>query len=134
MVQNDYPQSNPGTIEALKAARDQVIQADPPRKSQFSNGAGKSAAANFPRVEDKQESTVQVHNKFAEEFVRKLSSIEQEKVAVDEEMVKVEKLWSSLVEKKKQLEDRRNELTKVEDRLKELDKEMNDVLKHFILF
>ena len=114
-----YPQPDPKTIETLKAARNQVIQADPVRKSQFSNGASKS--------EDP--SPKQAHNKFAEEFVQKLASIEQEKAAVDEEMAEVEKLWSSLVEKKKTLENRRNELIKVKDRLEELDKEMNNVLR-----
>ena len=66
---------------------------------------------------------------FAEEFVQKLASIEREKAAVDEEMANMEKLWSSLTEKKKRLETRRNELIKVKDKLKELDKEMSDTLK-----
>ncbi len=114
-----YQQFDPKTIETLKAASNQVTQADPIRKSQSSNGASKS--------EDP--SPKQAHNKFAEEFVQKLAAIEQKKAAVDEEMAEVENLWSSLVEKKKTLESRRNELIKVKDKLIELDKEMNNALR-----
>ena len=121
------PQFDLKVIETLKAARNQVIQADKgplrSRESEASGSAAKSMAGGqnpIPR---------QAHNKFAEEFVQKLASVEQEKAAVDEEMAKVEKLWSGLVEKKKTLENRRNELIKVKDKLKELDKEMSNVLK-----
>ncbi|MDP3043369.1 MAG: hypothetical protein Q8N21_03125 [bacterium] len=101
------PQFDPKTIETLKAARNQVVQVNKVREN-FSNGAS---------------------NKFAEEFVQKLASIERETAAVDEEIVKMEKIWLNLIEKKKQLENRRNELSKVKDKLKELDKEMSDALK-----
>jgi len=162
-----YQQLDSKTIEALKAARNQVTPADP-APEQVRYGAGKSGHEdkNANPVRDKtpeafaqplagisngvnrgqnlNPTQVQfgARNKFAplaplrdlsltgfaEEFVQKLVSIEREKAAVDEEMAKVEKLWSGLVEKKKQLEARRNELTKVKDKLNELDKEMNDVL------
>ena len=117
MNQRSYQQFDPKTIETLKAARNQVIQAD---KSRGEN-------TNVNRVQNP--NPKQAHNKFAEEFVQKLATIEQKKAAVDEEMAEVEKLWSSLVEKKKTLENRRNELIKVKDRLEELDKEMNNVLR-----
>ena len=110
-------QFDPKAIEMLKAARNQVIQAD----------KGGSAFENMARGQNP--IPRQAPNKFAEEFVQKLASIEKEKAAVDEEMAKVENLWSSLAEKKKTLENRRNELIKVKDKLKELDKEMSNVLK-----
>lgn len=116
------------TIETLKAARNQVMQADPiPEQARY--GAGKSGGESTNVNRGQNPSPKQPHNKFAEEFVQKLASIEQEKTAVDEEMAKVEKLWASLVDKKKQLEARRNELLKLQDKLKELDKEMSNALK-----
>ena len=104
MNQPIYQQSDPKTLETLKAASNQVMQAD---KSRDENIDVINRGQN-PNPE-------QVRNKFAEEFIQKLVSIEQEKAAVDEEMAK--------------LEARRNELIKVKDKLKELDKEMSDVLK-----
>ena len=115
MNQQSYQQLDPKTIETLKAARNQVIQADKSR--------GQNTNVN------QNPSPKQAHNKFAEEFVQKLASVEKEKAAIDEEMANVEKLWSSLVEKKKKLEGRRNELIKVKDKLQELDKEISNVLK-----
>jgi len=144
------------TIEMLKVARNQVMQATPIKKSEFSNGAGKSMNENTNINREQNSNPKQAHNKlapleinnkvpkeqqlskniadkfltgFAEEFIQKLTSIEQEKAAVDEEMSKVENLWSSLIEKKKQLKVRIDELTNVKDKLQELDKEMNKVLK-----
>lgn len=116
MTNQNYQQINQKTIETLKAARNQVMQADKTGSSVDSMAEGHNP---YPK---------QSHNKFAEEFIQKLDSIEQEKMAVDEEIVGVEKLWSGLVEKKKLLENRRSELIKVKDRLKELDKEMSTVL------
>lgn len=105
------------TIETLRVASSQVTQAD------RSNGGNTTIKRN-QNLDPKQ-----AHNQFAEEFVQKLTSLEREQAMIEEEMVNVEKLWSSLVEKKKALENRRNELIKIKDRLKELDKEMSDVLK-----
>ena len=113
-----YPQLDTKTIATLKVARNQVIQADKIR-DENRHGGQNPAPKQTPSAGT---------NKFAEEFVQKLASIEQEKATVDEEMANVEKLWSSLVEKKKKLEDRSNELTKVKDKLKELDKEITDFL------
>ncbi len=109
------------TIETLKAARNQVMQA--PLKAVPLTGQADS------RNESPKQAQFPMRNKFAEEFIQKLASIEQKTAAVEEEMAKVEKFWSTLVEKKKQLETRRSELTKVKDKLKELDKEMGDALK-----
>lgn len=105
------------TIETLKAARNQVMQAD------------KSRVENMNLSRGQNPSPKPAHDRFAEDFVQKMASIEREKATVDEEMAKTEKLLSSLVEKKKQLEARSNELAKVKDKLRELDKEMNSVLK-----
>ena len=129
MNQQGYQQLDPRAIEALKAARNQVMQADKGGSAIKSMTEGQSP---IPSGVVKQSSAIPprpVHDKFAEEFVQKLASIEKEKAAVDEEMANVEKLWSSLVENKKTLENRRSELIKVKDRLKELDKEMSNVLK-----
>ena len=117
MNQQYSSQPDQKNIETLKAARNQIMQAD------RSKDVGKDTIGiqnSIPR---------QAHNTFAEEFVQKLTSIEKETATVDEEMAKIEKLWSSLVEKKKQLEARKNELTRVKDKLKELDREMSDALK-----
>ncbi len=95
-----YQQLDPKAIEALKAARNQVISKPPSDRDPAHQS--KHALGQSP-------------NKFAEEFVQKLASIEQETAGVDEEMAK--------------LEARRNELIKVKDKLKELDKEMSNVLK-----
>ncbi len=115
-MNQQYQQLDSKAIEALKAARNQVIQADK-RRNEDAN------------INKENPAPKQVYNKFAEEFVQKLASVEKEKAAIDEEMANVEKLWSSLVEKKKKLEGRRNELIKVKDKLQELDKEMSNVLK-----
>lgn len=102
----------PLEIRAKELKGQQLSQntADHIRKSQFSNGATKFLTG------------------FAEEFVQKMASIERKKAAVDEEIAKAEKLWSSLAEKKKTLESRRNELIKVKDKLTVLNKEMDNVL------
>lgn len=104
MSQSIYQQPDPKIIETLKAARNQVVQAD------------KSEGENTNVIDSGQNpSPKQARNKFAEEFIQKLTSIEKEIAEIDEEMAK--------------LKARKNELTKVEDKLKELDKEMGDVLK-----
>lgn len=120
MIPNDHPQSNPEAIEALKAATRQVVQPTP---------------SNDENPKQKLES-MPASETFAEAFVRKITSVEQEKakiekeqLVVEQELARVEKFQSSLTEKKKQLENRKTELIKVKDKLKELDKEMSDVLK-----
>jgi len=145
MNQQGYQKFDPKAIETLKAARNQVIHADKGGSAIKSMTEGQNP---IPRLVHDKFAPLETHNKelngkqspsntkdkfltgFAEEFVQKLTSIEKEKAAVDEEMANVEKLWSSLVEKKKTLENRRNELIKIKDRLKELDKEMSSVLKY----
>ena len=107
MNQPIYQQPDPKTIETLKAARNQVIQTDKSENEDKNVNRGQNSNPG--------EAQFGAHNKFAEEFVQKAISLKQKKAAVDEEMTK--------------LEARRNELTKVEDKLKELDKEMSDVLK-----
>ncbi len=143
MVQNDHLQSNPGAIEALKAATRQVVH---PIRGDASNGvqpaenpgslAMTSPAAPTARGEPKQKPQLMpASGNFAEVFVRKITSIEQEKakiekeqLVVEQELSRVEKLQSDLTEKKKQLENRRNELIQVKDKLTALDKEMTDFL------
>ena len=121
-MQNDHSQSNPGVIEALKAATRQVRQ-PAPRDEQF----------DLPKQKPQ---PMTVFENFAEAFVKKITSVEQEKVAiekeqlvVEQELSRVEKLHTDLIEKKKQLETRRNELIKIKDKLTALDKEMSDALK-----
>ena len=142
MVQNDYPQSNPGVIEALKAATRQVVH---PIGGVASNGASNensgspavtNPAAPTARGELKQKPQLRPASKnFAEAFVEKIMSVEQEKtkieqeqLVVNQELTRVEKLQSGLFEKKKQLEQRRDELMQVKDKLAALDEEINKVL------
>ena len=92
MVENDHPQSNSEVIEALKAATRQVVH---PVKGIASNGVQPaenfgspvvvtSPVAHTARGELKQKSqSTLVSENFAEEFVKKLASIEQEKAEVD---------------------------------------------------
>lgn len=132
------------TIETLKAARDQVMQAEKivgknmdleggenPGPRQMYDKPDQLEIQNVQPKEQKLSKDIADNflTEFAEEFVQKLAAIEREKAAVDEEMTKVENLWSSLTEKKKILEQRKNELIRLKDRLKELDKEMNNALK-----
>ncbi|GEM_PF-2368196 len=152
-MNQQYQQFDPKTIETLKAARNQVMKAESSEHSRgadlapeqvpasrgsstdvgtrYGAGKGRNTDGDVNRGRDSNPRQAQfvARNKFAEEFVQKLAFIEQETAAVDEEMAKVEKLWSSLVEKKQQLEARRSGFVKVKDKLKELDKEMSDVLK-----
>jgi hypothetical protein len=120
---NQYRNQPPNlkTIEMLKVARDQVMQAD-------IAGEVTLPATGVQETPPKQ-AQYTTPNKFVKEFVEKLTSLDQEKAAVEEEMAKVEKLLSNLVEKKRQLENRRIGLIKVKDKLRELDKEMSDALK-----
>ena len=111
-------QFNPGAIEALKAATRQVAQL-------ATDNELKQKSLSKPVFEN-----------FAEAFIKKITSIEQKKaeiekeqLVVEQELSRVEKIHTDLLEKKKQLENRRNEFIKVNDKLKELDKEMSDALK-----
>lgn len=125
-----HQQFDPQTIEALKVARNQVVQAGPVKKSGFSNEVSKSMEENTNITNRGQGLPPKqpAHNKFAEEFVQKLTAVEQETAAIDEEIAKMEKIWLNLTEKKKQLESRRDEFVKVKDKLKELDEAMSAVL------
>lgn len=130
MVEKDHPQSNPGVIEALKAATRQVVQLAPdnePKQKPQSTPA--SVLSSFGEAKP-------VFENFAEAFIKKITSVEQEKakieqeqLVVDQELSRVEKLQTDLFEKKKQLENRRNELIQVKDKLTALDKEINKLLK-----
>ncbi len=130
MVEKDHIQSNPGTIEALKAATRQVAE-------NLGSATVTSPAAPTARGEPKQKPQLRpASENFAEAFAEKITSVEQEKIkieqeqlVVDQELARVENLQSGLTEKKKQLENRRNELIKVKDKLTALDKEMSDALK-----
>lgn len=136
MSQPVHQQFDIGTIETLKAARNQVVQAG---KSRSENEEEAAVAPSLGVAQKSNKEVVEIlatgqtqlaaRSNFAEEFIQKLASLEQETTAVDEEIAKMEKIWLNLTEKKKQLENRRNELIKVKDKLKELDKEMSDVLK-----
>lgn len=133
MAQRDHLRSDPGVIEALKAATRQVVQ---PAPHDEHSGSPTMANPVATRGEPKQKpQSMPAPETFAEAFVRKITSVEQEKaaiekeqVAVDQEIDRVLKLQTGLTEKKEQLENRRNELIKVKDKLKELDKEMSNVL------
>ncbi len=128
MIQKDHPQPNQEAIEALKAATRQVVQPAPRNENPGSPTVASSVAHRAPGEPKQKLQSMPASENFAEAFVQKLTSIEKETAEVDEEMANVEKLWSSLVEKKKQLENRRNELTKVKDKITTLNKEMDDVL------
>lgn len=129
MVQNDHLQFNSEAIEALKAATRQVVESAP-RNENPGSPTMTSPVADTARGEPKQKlQSMPASENFAEAFMRKITSVEQEQPVVEQELDRIEKLQSDLTEKKQQLENRRNELTKVEDKLKELDKEMSDVLK-----
>ena len=115
-------QFNSGAIDALKAATHQVRQ-PAPRDEQFDSPKQKPQP-------------MPVFENFAEAFIKKITSVEQERdkiekeqLVVEQELSRVEKIHTDLLEKKKQLENRRNEFIKVNDKLKELDKEMSDALK-----
>ena len=136
MVENDHPQSNQGAIEALKAATRQVVQ-PASRNGNPDSPIVMNPVADTARGESKQKlQSMRTHENFAEAFVKKITSVEQEKakieqeqLVVDQELARVEKLQSDLTEKKKQLEQRRNELTQVKDKLTALDKEMSEALE-----
>lgn len=137
MVQQDHPQSNPGAIEALKAATRQVGQ-PAPRDEHFGSPTVESPVTHTARGEPKQklQSKPAASANFAEAFVRKITAVEQEKAKIEQEQLVVEqelarvlKLQSGLTEKKQQLEQRRNGLIHVKDKLSALDKEINEMLK-----
>jgi len=111
--QSIHQQFNADSIDVLKAASNQVIREE-------TKETPKAPALGL----DKQEEGL------AERFTQKLILIEKEKKLVDQEMAKIEKVWSSLVEKKKQLEKRREGLVKVKDKLTSLNKEMDAVLNN----
>ncbi|MBU4466596.1 hypothetical protein KKF47_00845 [Patescibacteria group bacterium] len=160
MVEKDHIQSNPGTIEALKAATRQVRQPAPRDENSGSPAVVTSPVAHMARGELKQKPQSMpasalsgcllrrsgyegrvgevrpAFENFAEAFIKKITSVEQERdkiekeqLVVEQELSRVEKIHTDLFEKKKQLENRRNEFIKVNDKLKELDKEMSDALK-----
>jgi len=122
-----YQQLDPKVIETLKAARNQVVQAVQNR-NEDEQKINVVSSMSVAQKNSKGSAGILVAG-FAEEFLQKLASIEKETSAVDEEIAKMEKIWLNLVEKKKQLENRRSELIKVKDKLKELDKEMSSVLE-----
>lgn len=136
MSQPLYQQPDPKIIETLKAARNQVVQVS---KSRSEDEPEVAAVPSVAVAQKSSQGSVEILvtgqtqlaacSNFAEEFIQKLASIEQETAAVDEEIAKMEKIWLNLTEKKKQLENRRTELIKVKDKLKELDKEMSSVLE-----
>lgn len=137
------PQSNPGAIEALKAATRQVGQSAAIDENPGSPTVTYTARGDRPTLarppvgsEPKQKpQSMPASETFAEAFVRKITSVEQEKaeiekeqLAVDQELNRAEQLRLRLIEKKKQLENRRNELITVKDKLIALDEELSKVL------
>ncbi len=136
MIQQDHPQSNPGAIEALKAATRQVVQ-PAPRDEHSGSPDHMNPVAPTARGESKQKlQSMPASANLAEAFVRKITSVEQEKakieqeqLVVEQELARVEKLQSGLTEKKKQLENRRGKLINVKDKLTALDREISEVLK-----
>lgn len=132
MNQSNYPKSNPEAIEVLKAATRQVAQPAPRNEYSGSPTETNPAARSEPKQKPQ---SIPASANFAETFVRKITSIEQEKtkiekeqLAVQQELDRVQKFQSDLTEKKKQLEQRRNELIQVKDQLTALDKEISEVL------
>jgi|GEM_PF-6096429 len=131
-------QINSATIAALKAATLQVAR---PASSEanFDSPIVMSLVAPTIPGGHKQKSQFQstpASENFAEAFVGKITSVEQEKVeiekeqlVVDQELSRAEQLRLDLITKKKQLENRRNELIAVKDKLAALDKELSEVLK-----
>lgn len=138
------PQFNLKTLETLKAARNQVVQAECP---EHSRGADKSSSEDgqavvavssvgvaqksnkgYVKILVAGQTPLAACDKFTEEFVQKITAMEQETAEVDKEIAKMEKIWLNLTEKKNQLEARRNELIKVRDKIITLNKEMGDVL------
>ena len=147
MSQTDQPKFSPSAIAALKAATRQVVH---PVRGGASNGVQSAASdedfslpivmspvAITPHDAPKQKlQPMQPHESFAESFVRKIASVEQEKgvvekeqLIVDQELVRAQQLQADLIAKKEQLDNRRNELLAVKDKLITLDKELSEVLK-----
>jgi len=117
--QGTYQPLNTNNLETLKAASSQVTQEKKEEKEEVKE-TPKAPALGLDKKEER----------LAERFAQKLILVEKEKRSVDQEMAKIERIWSSLVEKKKQLEKRREGLVKVKDKLASLNKEMDDVLNN----
>jgi uncharacterized protein (DUF3084 family) len=122
--EHNQPQLDSGIIEMLKVARNQVIRAssknnneekERPLGKQFEN----TTKPNSDELKYKQ---------FAESLVKKLISAEQALGSIEEELSGAERILLNIVEKKKQLEDKKGELIKVKDKIISLDKEVGDIL------
>lgn len=136
MIQTDQPKFNPDAIAALKAATRQVVK-PAPSVADF----GLPVVNPVVQTSDSGESKQKLQSRrppenFAEAFVQKITSveqataeIEQEQIALDQELSRVEQLRSDLIAKKKQLENRSHELIIIKDKLAILDKELTEALK-----
>lgn len=119
-------------IEKLKVARSAIIQ-DSDTKSEKSNPVHQTtnevAQEPIRKSEKKFDSTLLSGN-FAQTFVQKFTSLERKKEAVEQEMAKIEKIYLSINEKKKQLGQRREEIIKMDEKLKALNKEIDTILQN----
>ncbi len=115
MSQDVQTQLHSSAIASLKAATRQVVQSPPSIVAPI--GFGDS---------EKKLQPIRKHENFAEAFIGKVLSIENEKMEIEK---KIERLQSDFTIKKKQLEHRRDELMTVKDKLMAFDKELSDVLE-----
>ena len=119
-------------IEQLKVARNTVIQ-DSDTKSEKSNPSHQTTNEVTQELTSKSEKkfdSAVLSGDFAQTFVQKLASLERKKEAVEQEIAKIEKIYLSINEKKKQLEQRREEIIKTDEKLKALNKEIDIILKN----
>lgn len=136
MIQTDQPKFNPDAVAALKAATRQVVQPAAPNIVNFGSPTASLVVKTDPGESKQTLQPSHPHKNFAEAFVGKITSveqatakIEQERLVVEQELDRVEQLQSDLIAKKKQLENRSQELITVKDKLTALDKELSEALK-----
>lgn len=117
-------------IEKLKVASSAVIQ-DSNTKRETSNPVHQTTNEVTQKLTSKSEKKFDptaLFGDFAQMFVQKLTSLERQKEAVEQEIVKIEKIYLSITEKKKQLEQRREKIIKMDEKLKALNKEIDTIL------
>src|SRR3989338_5160940 len=119
-------------IEQLKVARNTVIQdSDTKReKSNPSHQTTNEVTQELTSKSEKKFDSAVLSGDFAQTFVQKLASLERKKEAVEQEIAKIEKIYLSINEKKKQLEQRREEIIKTDEKLKALNKEIDTILQN----
>ena len=137
MIETDQPTFNPSAIEALKAATQQVIQSTPSSDQADSLTVLNPTIQTVTTSEPKQKSSSRRSTEnFADAFVDKITSFEraiatldQEQLAVEQELKLVAERQSDLVSSQTQLGNRRKDFITIKDKLTVLDKELSAVLK-----